>query len=159
MPAFRRVEGTHAGPQALGILVPPGPRTFVILRPRAVEWDLLPVSPEGGARFREFGRDEAVDLARRVHTALCDDAAAGYSRLEPLAQPAGYHLGGVLAGFLWLVCRRLPRQAYRPVVFATLSEALHTAHQLDAFLCPAADADQEYYFNTQNFTALSPERR
>ncbi len=48
MGSFRRVEGEEAGPDALGILVPPGKRTFVILRPRlraAILHTLPPIAP------------------------------------------------------------------------------------------------------------------
>lgn len=163
MPAFRRVESTHAGPRALGILVPPGQRTFVILRPRAVEWDLLPV-PAGVAfgsplnaralRFCDLGRDEAAGLARRVQSALAENAADGGTSLTPLAQAGGYLVGSVLAGFLWIVCRRSPGQPYRPFSFATREEAQRAADELSPFLCPAADANQEYYFNTQYFSPV-----
>ena len=52
MPAFRRVEPHQAGARALGILVPPGPKTVVILRPRGLDWDLLPRAGRGSPRCR-----------------------------------------------------------------------------------------------------------
>ena len=64
MCALRRVEGDRAGPDALGILVPPARRTFVILRPRALPWDLLLLRDPEAEAFRELGRDEAHAAAR-----------------------------------------------------------------------------------------------
>jgi hypothetical protein len=49
MPAFCRVDAQRAGPAALGILVPPGDKTLVVLRPRGLEWDLLPALWMGDA--------------------------------------------------------------------------------------------------------------
>ena len=69
MPAFRRVEGSQAGPSALGILVPPGARTLVILRPRALEWDLLPLQDRDEG-FCEFDRETAAGIARGIQQAL-----------------------------------------------------------------------------------------
>ena len=66
MSAFRRVEAQHAGGNALGILVPPGARTVVILRARSLGWDLLPAAwngnPASAPVFSVFGRDEAGGL-------------------------------------------------------------------------------------------------
>ena len=70
MGVLRRVTDRRAGPAALGILVPPGRRTLVILRLRALAWDLLPIRLHEQAVFCEFGRDEAALLARHVHAAL-----------------------------------------------------------------------------------------
>ncbi len=157
MPPFRRVEDRRASATALGILVPPGGRTLVILRPRALEWDLLPLRPDGAA-FSEFGRDEAAGIARRVQRALEQGAGNGESpiRVAKRAAGDGYHIE-VRAGDLdWVVCRRLPGQPYEKVVFAALEGASDAAARLAPFLWPDADADQEYYFNTQNFARGSP---
>src|SRR5262245_2529304 len=117
MPPFRRVEDRQAGPTALGFLVPPGPRTFVILRPRALEWDLLPLRPGGGegAGFCEFGRDEAAGVARRVQRALEEAAGAGGSPVQAVARPdgEGYLVVARAGEFLWVVCRRAPGQPYQ----------------------------------------------
>jgi hypothetical protein len=156
MTAFRRVEDRLAGPRALGILVPPGLRTFVILRPRALVWDLLPLKPEDTSGFCQFGRDEAAGLARRLKQSLEEAACAGQrSSATVLA-----HSGGFLACFAaqdlhWVVCRRIPGTPYRPLVFSSREEAQRALERLLPFVCPAADAGQEYYFNTQNFVAES----
>jgi hypothetical protein len=160
MPAFRRVVDHRAGPSALGILVPPGQRTVVILRPRALEWDLLPAQSEPGAAFCAFGREEAALLARQVAQALERGAGAGPKAAAVVANPAG-------AGFLvrvhtldlfWIVCLRAPGRPYQPHVFPSRDEAQAAFHRLIPFLWPNADADQEYYFNTQNFDARESAR-
>ena len=116
MPPFRRVEDRHAGPTALGILVPPGVRTLVILRPRALEWDLLPVRQTGDGLpiFCDFDRDEAAGIARRVQRDLEQSAGSVNNPVQTLAHPDGGFLLVVRAGELeWVACRRVPGQ---PVV-------------------------------------------
>ena len=163
MPPFRRVEDRRAGPTALGILVPPGLRTFVILRPRALEWDLLPLRPNDGggaaAGFCEFGRDEAAGVARRVQCALEQAANAGPNPVQAVARPdsAGYWVVARAGEFCWVACRRVPGQPYRASLFATLEGARDAAARLALVLCPEADASQEYYFNTQHFESARPE--
>src|SRR5207302_3778230 len=59
---LRRVEDAHAGPHAVGILVPPGRRTVVIVRPRALIWDLLLTGERNsltGSPFQELTQEEA----------------------------------------------------------------------------------------------------
>jgi hypothetical protein len=161
MPPFRRVEDRRAGPTALGILVPPGLRTLVILRPRALEWDLLPLRPgegEAAADFCAFGRDEAAGVARRVQRAL-EQAAQGAA--DPVLAAArasgdGYWVVVRAGEWSWAACRRLPGQPYRVNVFASLECAREAAGRLARFLCPQADAAQEYYFNTQHFGGEGP---
>ena len=62
MSRFQRVNPSQAGPAALGILLPPGRRTLVLLRPRSLDWDLVPLRPdeiEGSQTpFWEVDRDE-----------------------------------------------------------------------------------------------------
>jgi hypothetical protein len=157
MPPFRRVEDRRAGPTALGILVPPGLRTFVILRLRALEWDLLPLRPgasEGAAGFCEFGRDEAATVARRVQRALEQEAGAADSpvRAVPRQDGEGYLVVARAGELRWVACGRTPGQPYRPSVFATLEGASEAAARVTRFLCPDAEAGQEYYFNTQHFS-------
>ena len=155
MAAFRRVEDHRAGPNALGILVPPGQRTVVILRPRAVVWDLLALRPGAATgSFCDFERDEAATVARRVQQDLDRRACEGVNPVETVTGPAhhGYHLCVRAGGLTWLACLRLPGQPYRPVDFATMEEAREAAARLARFVFPAADANQEFYFNTQNFS-------
>lgn len=156
MPAFRRVEDCRAGPTALGILVPPGPQTVVVLRPRALGWDLLAVQTEGraGPRFCQFGRDEAAGVARSVQRALERAACDGSELVEVATAPAGegFHLRARAAEHTWIACPREPGKPYRPLVFADRAAAEEAAAALTRVLRPAPDANQEYYFNTQNFT-------
>jgi hypothetical protein len=157
MAPFRRVTDSRAGPEALGILVPPGQRTLVILRPRALRWDLLPVRP--GARlawppvFCAFDRDEAASVARQIQQDLEQGARGSANPVAVVASPTG--LGFLVccqrSDLRWIACLRLPGQPYEPAIFATLDEAAAAADALARFLWPNADAQQEYYFNTQNF--------
>jgi hypothetical protein len=154
MSPFRHVEGEAAGPAALGILVPPGRRTLVIVRPRALEWDLIPLDPgdegESGERFWEMGREFAPRLAREIAAAL-EEGTSG--RVEPVASPdgGGYQLRAGVGRFVLLACHRRAGQAYEPLRFATVAEACAAAEQVAAVLCPAAEAGQELYFNTRYF--------
>lgn len=151
MPAFSRVQGPQAGPAALGILVPPGRRTVVVVRPRALEWDLLPLAPlpMSESPFWEVSRDQAEDLVRRVAEAL----EAGGGRVEPLASPAGqgYQVRAAIGPFVLLACRRDSGQPYRPDLFETVADAQAAATRIANYLCPAAHAEQELYINTRNF--------
>jgi hypothetical protein len=150
MPVFRRVSDHQAGPAALGILVPPGRRTRVILRPRSLNWDLLPVRVREQSVFCEFGREEAALLARQIHETL--EQAEGDQQIQAQAAADGYRLCAAVGEYLWMVCGRVPGQTYRPVLFATLEEADSAARRIAAVLWPGPDTEQEVYFNTQNFT-------
>jgi hypothetical protein len=156
MPPFRRVEDCRASPSALGILVPPGLRTVVILRPRALDWDLLPARVGEGAAifFSDFDRDEAAGVARQVLRALEREACGETNPVAAMANPAGtgYVVVARPGEYGLIACPRIPGQPYRPMVFATIEEASAAAERLAAVLWPAAEANQEYYFNTQNFT-------
>jgi hypothetical protein len=158
MTAFQRVDGRHAGPGALGILVPPGLRTFVILRPRALEWDLLPLRPgleqAQPAVFCTFGRDEAVGLARRIQQALESGVAKAPHPVEVVvaAPETSFGIGARVEAYLWIVCQRLAGQPYQPCLFASVEEADTAAARLVPYLWPALGARQEYYFNTQAFS-------
>jgi hypothetical protein len=157
MKPFRRVEDRRAGPQALGILVPPGQRTFVILRPRGLPWDLLPFQLEGAVPsrflFLHFGRDEAARLARQVQAALEEKALDRSNPLEAIPNPTGdgYLVQFQRHSFLWTACVRRPGLPYEPSIFATLQDAAEAAQKIAPIVCPAPDAGQEYYFNTQHF--------
>jgi hypothetical protein len=152
MPPFVRVEDRRAGPDALGILVPPGRRTVVILRPRSLRWDLLAVRQGEPLAFCEFGRDEAAGVARQVQRALELGAVTGVNSVAAVAGVGGYTVCCRRGEFCWVACARRPGRAYEPAVFATADEAAAAAAELARILCPAADARQEYYFNTQNFS-------
>lgn len=151
MSAFRCVEGAAAGPNALGILVPPGRRSLVLLRPRALEYDLLPIRPSAGGQivFHEVLLTVASSLSLEMYRAL----EAG-SRVEVVAMPdgSGFRVAATVGTFQTLACRRVPGRAYRPELFATRQEAAALAEQLTALLCPPPGTTQEVYFNTRHFT-------
>src|SRR6266478_2800407 len=106
MCSFRRVEDERAGPAALGILVPPGRRTLVILRPRALAWDLLPIRLSERADFCEFGRDEAALLARQIHVTL--EQAQGDQHIHAQAAADGFRVCAPVGDYLWIACGRAP---------------------------------------------------
>jgi len=156
MPPFRRVDAERAGPSAVGILVPPGLRTVVIVRPRALAWDLLPVRWDGSSQpvFCHFERDEAAAVARNLQRDLEHAVARGSNPVETLAHPQGkgYQVWTRTESYCWIVCPRRPGQRYQSLLFATSGEAEAAAGQLARFLWPDADASQEYYYNTQRFS-------
>src|SRR4051794_38728939 len=86
---LRRVDDDRAGPAALGILVPPGRRTFLILRPRALSWDLLLVRGAEGPAFLDMSRDEAAAAGQGVYRALREWAAGGPGAVEVVPAPEG----------------------------------------------------------------------
>jgi hypothetical protein len=156
MPAFQRVDDNRAGPQALGILVPPGRSTLVILRPRALEWDLLPLRFDRGMNsgFCTFSRDEAAAVARQVPRALEEGARAPERSVQIVANPAGdgFLVWIPMLDIMWLLCLRVPGRAYEPFVFSGRAEAQSAIDRLAPYLWPGVTASQEYYFNTQNFS-------
>ena len=155
---FTRIDPKHAGPNALGILVPHGAKTLVILRPRALAWDLLPARWDGDSerapQFCVFTRDEAAQVARRLIEVLEAAVASGVNPMESFGEEQGESLQIWLRTeeFVWIVCRRAQGEAYQPMIFATHQDAAAAAERIAAHVWPAADARQEYYFNTQNFT-------
>lgn len=157
MPAFLRVEPQRAGPRALGILVPPGTRTLVILRPRSLFWDLLPAAWDGDParppRFCTFGRDDAAHMARQVLQGLADAAARGVNPVETVGDAQGreYQVWVRAAALCWIVCKRAAGQGYEPLLLTNQEEARRVGEALMPIFWPAADAQQEYYFNTQKF--------
>lgn len=152
---LRRVDLRQAGPTAVGILVPPGAKTFVVVRPRGMMWDLLPVRWDGDAsrppEFVSFDRDTAAIVARNLAKRLeaCD--LAGETRLETLGHEPAFQVWLRDAELRWLLCERVPGQAYRPLVFASLEHAHDAAAKLMPLVSPGPERVQEYYFNTQNF--------
>ena len=155
---FHRVDSKYAGPSALGILVPHGTTTLVIVRPRALTWDLLPASWDGNSanapQFCLFTRDEAASVARRLIAALEAAVEVGVNPVQTFGAAQGERLQIWLRTdeFVWIACRRAPGQAYQPMIFASPEEAVQEAETLSGFVWPAKEAKQEYYFNTQNFS-------
>lgn len=158
MAPFRRVEAQHAGPKALGILVPPGQQTLVVLRPRGLEWDLLPARWNGDAAAPpvscRFSRDEAAGAARRLQQALEQAVQTGHSPVHTVGDPKGQRFQVWLrtVEFVWVLCHRAPGEPYQPLHFASLDEATSAAQRLEPYLWPDPESNQEFYFNTQNFS-------
>ena len=154
---FRQVEASEAGPEALGILLPPGPRTLVLLRPRSLDWDLVPVRPDETADpqtlFWEVEREEGAKLVTELYFGLEDWALGGLGRIEPMPAPGGkgYQVRAGVGRFVLITCDRVPGRPYKPAVFDTVSSALSAAERIIAILRPSPGAHQEVYFNTENF--------
>jgi hypothetical protein len=147
--SFRRVEAEQAGLDALGILIPPARRTFVILRPRALPWDLL-LSRQEDLAFRDLAHDEASAAAQGLYRALRDWVAGGPGSIDVLAADNGFRLVARIGPFLLVACPRRPGQPYAALVCAE-SDARAAAERLGPILCPPADAEQEVYFNMRFF--------
>jgi hypothetical protein len=150
MSPFRRVSDDRAGPNAVGILVPLCGRTVVIVRPRALAWDLVLLGPAGLA-VQELERDDAALAARQLFAALEDWAGGGSATLTLLAADQGYLVRVDVGGHSLIACARRPGQAYRPAIFPSRAAAEQAAASLAAVLCPSEGRQQELYFNTQNF--------
>ena len=138
MGTFRRVEAELAGPSALGILVPPGKRTFLILRPRGLPWDAVLCRSAEDPTFAQLGHDEASAAAQGLHRALRDREEVHFAGGESMR---------ILVGpFALVVCERRPGQPYSPLAGNNFAEV---DRLLRAILCPAGD--QEVYFNVRYF--------
>src|SRR2546423_6197090 len=107
MSRFRQVEDREAGPSALGVLVPPGRQTFVILRPRALPWDLVLTHDSARLEFREIFRDEAARAVEAVRRALETWADGGPGQVFAEAAPQGQWVHCMLGEFHFIVCRRV----------------------------------------------------
>lgn len=157
MAQFRRIEDKFAGPQAVGILIPPGPRTMIILRPRALAWDILAIHDEDlqaeCPTFRSFSRDEAALLARHLRTELETAGANHQAIASVLENPWGDGFVPIVRciEFPWIACYRRPGQAYQGVIFLEEEDAHSAAKDLQTNLCPDPVQAREVYFNTQHF--------
>jgi hypothetical protein len=159
MTRFRRVDGRDAGPSAVGILIPPGRRTILIVRPRALAWDLLPLRSGldlvAASPFHEVGHQEAPGLAQELQRSLetWADDARGQVEVFSVPRGEGYQVRVRLGAFLLIACDRDPGRPYQPALFATLEGARKAASSLAVFLRPDPGGGQELYVNTRNFTA------
>lgn len=123
MTTYTHVEAHAAGPFALGILVPPARRTFVILRPRALAVDLVLCRTIEDHRFADFAHDEASAAAQGLWRELRQwDGRTGMTLI------AG-HACLQLGPFTLVACRRDPGQPYapleaRPADLVALEEAI-----------------------------------
>ncbi len=156
MSAFRLVSDDQAGPAALGVLTPPGRRTLLIVRPRALAWDLVVVhsSRKTGptTAIRDFGRDEAEAAAEGLYQALQRWSGGGPGRVEVAAgDDGGFLVRAEVGAVPLLVCPREPGRPYRPLTLPR-PEAEQAAAVLRGVLCPPPGAGQEVYFNRRNFS-------
>lgn len=158
MGPFRRVEDDRAGPAALGILVPPGRRTFLILRPRALPFDLLVVDGPAEHIFRDFDREQAGRAAEALFDALQEWSRVGPGRVVTSARtaangngPGCYTVRAQLPPFSLIACPRRPGQPYAPLLLPDADAARVAAARLAELLCPPLGSEQEVYFNSRHF--------
>jgi hypothetical protein len=151
---LRQVEGHRAGPNAVGILVPPGRQTLLIVRPRSLAWDLVLLKPGQTTAFCQMGPTEANAAARELHLTLQEwtTGAAGNVEGVPSATGGGFWIRVCVGPFVLLACARQPGQPYQPVVFPDAEKAGAAARQLRSILCPPSNVEQEVYLNTRHFT-------
>jgi hypothetical protein len=152
MPAFVQKEASEAGPRALGILIPPGKRTLLILRPRALEWDLVVERPPEAfpPGLWELHPLEAKPLVGTLRALLANGKPAHIDFVRAAAE-SDVQLRIVLGQLRFVVCDRAAGQPYRPSRFRTETEAGSVAALIRDILSPGADANQELYFNTRHF--------
>lgn len=160
---FRKVDARFAGSTALGILVPMGAKTLVVLRPRSLPWDFVPTlcdAATGATAFPLFSREQAAIEARRVLKSLEASALAAASPVETACDTAEtcFQVRIRTDAFVWLACHRAPGQSFRPIVFTCRAEAEAAAKQTEAIFFPTSDEVQDIYFNTQNFVAKDAKR-
>lgn len=150
---LRHVEDHRAGPSALGILVPPGRRTFLIVRPRTLSWDLLLLRLDSLCTFQDLTPEQAERVAHDFFQALRQWSEGASGHVEEIACPdgRGFWVRVRVASFALLVCTRQPGKPYQPVAFADAEAALAAADQLRRVLRPPAHIEQEVYLNTHHF--------
>jgi hypothetical protein len=155
MSALRLVADDRAGPAAVGILVPPSRRTFLIVRPRSLPLDLLVLAESAGTAFREFEREQASRAAEALFDLLAEWSGSNPVRVEcaPAAGDAAdaFYLRVQVGPFHLLACDRRPGHPYVPLAFADFASARSTAERVTRLLCPPPGSDQEVYLNTRNF--------
>ena len=153
---FVRVDQKQASPNAIGILIPHGVKTLVIVRPRSLTWDLLPArwdqDTNHAPQFSLFTRDEAASVARGLVKSLEAAVTQGSNPVQTFgaAQGERRQIWVRTELFVWIACRRAPGEAYQPMLFASSEDAIREGEKLAEVIWPAIDKRQEYYFNTQN---------
>ena len=139
MGVFMRVEAEQAGPTALGILIPPARRTFVILRPRSMAFDLLLCRAADDPTFHALTHDEASAAAQSLYRGLRD----GLAWVE-----AREYLRAHVCSLSFVACARIAGEPYTPLVLDP-AEAESLAERLAGLLRP--EGEQQVYFNTRFF--------
>jgi hypothetical protein len=158
---LRRVEPRQAGPTAVGILLPPGPRSVLILRPRPLPWDLLlvrsGVGGESGTPFLHLAPEEGPAMAEGLVRALERWTAGGPGRIDAVfaADGAGCWVQAEIGAFPLIACERRPGQAYRPAGFATVAAAEEATAAIIAALRPSGDDGLQVYLNTRHFSSAA----
>lgn len=149
---LRLVADDRAGPAAVGILVPPARRTFLIVRPRSLPFDLLVLADACGTAFRDFDREQAGRAAEALFDALTGWSAGSPGRVEETAASGeGFEVRVHVGPFHLLVCDRRPGQPYAPLLFADADSARAAAGRVATVLRPPADVEQEFYLNSRHF--------
>jgi hypothetical protein len=138
--SFRRVEADQAGPAALGILIPPAQRTFLILRPRSLGCDLLLCRGATDPTFHALSHGEASAAAQSLYRGLRE----GLARVE-----SAHHLLAHVGPLCFVACARAPGLPYAP-----LAPGPADADALAGYLSPVGE--QEVYFNTRFFERSAP---
>lgn len=151
MPALRLVPDDRAGPSAVGLLVPPGTKTILIVRPRSLGWDLVLTRSAANPAIREMNQDEGREAARALFDALVQWSQDGAGQTAPAASEVGCLVWIDVGDFSLVACERRPGQPYRPQVFAAEEDARRAAAAIAAVLHPPAGAEQEVYFNIRHF--------
>jgi hypothetical protein len=151
---FVRVLDKEAGPTALGILVPPGRQTLLILRPRELTVDLVATRELGNTELWQMTPEEGSGQAIRLFRAL-EQPTNVQHHCHWLENEMGW-MEFQVESFSLLVCEREPGQPYTPSRFYDPSRgwgglglglALYSLYRV---LRPE-DHDQEVYFNTVHF--------
>jgi hypothetical protein len=126
-------------------------QTLLIVRPRALVWDLLLVEGVAGTVFRQMSRVQAQIAAQGFYDALQEWFRGGPGHVGLTASMTGYLIWADIGEYCLVACERVPGQPYRPMVFAREEEAQRAVARIAAILHPPADAIQEVYFNTHHF--------
>lgn len=152
---LRRVTDTEAGPEAIGMLLPPGRLTFLIIRPRCLASDLLLVQSAENAAFRSMSRDEATIVGQKVYRALERWIDRGDGQAAATEEPDGteFWLRVRIGDYYFLACPRRPGQPYQPLGYPDRELAQAAAQEMAQALCPGPDVEQEIYFNLRHFTS------
>jgi hypothetical protein len=153
MSVLRRVEGSAAGPFALGVLLPPGRQTYLILRPRGLSWDMLLLRSAESTLFRDLTRDEGERAVRTLYGALEAWLGGGHGCVETTScsELDGFLVRALIGSLSFLVCPREPGKPYRPQVFGDAADAEVAALRVSAALRPPAGRELEVYCNTRHF--------
>jgi hypothetical protein len=156
MCALRLVAGDKAGPNAVGILVPPSRRTVLIVRPRSLPFDLLVLAAPGGSAFREFEHEQAGRAAEALLDALGEWSGSCPGRVDCTPAPNGleahgFHVRASVGPFHLLACERQPGKPYAAHRFEDVGEARDAADRIEALFSPPPGSQQEIYLNTRHF--------